>query len=95
MQRDFAYGADQHRDHTASTHISRRFTYFGTRSTRLRALIGLDLLIVVHLYRVSEARICRGCLGERRTGMNEATLSALWKGNQKLGDNTIMRIVQK
>lgn len=49
MQRDFAYGADQHRDHPQATHISRRFTYFGTRSTRLRALIGLDLLIELHL----------------------------------------------
>lgn len=34
---------------TFKAHISRRLTYFGTSSTRLRALIGLDLLIVVHL----------------------------------------------
>lgn len=40
-----------------------RLTYFGTCSARLRALIGLDLLIVVHLYRVSEARICPRVFG--------------------------------
>lgn len=43
---------------SVSTCIYGRLTYFGTCSARLRALIGLDLLIVVHLYRVSEARIC-------------------------------------
>ena len=51
MQRDFAYVAEYviSADCTCKVYRYRRLTYSGTGGARLRAFIGLDLLIVVHL----------------------------------------------